>query len=79
MAEPEATAGKSGTGRFFFLSDEQEQNGEGWYYKAREGIFGPFETRDGAAEDLESLISSKPQRRREIYRKLGIILRNLDE
>ncbi|HYW92529.1 MAG TPA: hypothetical protein VFA95_08740 [Gammaproteobacteria bacterium] len=79
MSEPETTAKRSGKGRFFFSSDEQEQSGEGWYYKAREGVIGPFQTRDEAAEDLESLISANPQKRREIYRKLGIILGNLDE
>ncbi len=39
--------------------------GEGWYFEAREGMFGPHETRVMAREALTKLIARFPHKRPE--------------
>ena len=39
--------------------------GDGWYFEAREGMFGPHETRVMALEALTKLIARFPQKRPE--------------
>lgn len=39
--------------------------GEGWFFEAREGMFGPYETRVKAHEALSRLITRFPQKRPE--------------
>ncbi len=39
--------------------------GEGWYFEAREGLFGPHETRVMASEALTRLIARFPHTRPE--------------
>ena len=65
-------------GRFFF-SVQPKRKVEGWYYQAREGTFGPFETREEAEKNLEKLKAQNPVRRAEIFKHLGISIRNLHE
>ncbi len=39
--------------------------GEGWYFEAREGMFGPHETRAIARDALKKLIARFPRKRPE--------------
>ena len=38
----------------------------GWYYQAREGVFGPFASRESAQFDLAHRIAIHPMRREEM-------------
>ena len=51
------------TERFFHIL------GEGWFFEAREGMFGPYETRLIADKALSRLIARFPQKRPENLRK----------
>lgn len=64
--------------RFFFSAQPRRQV-EGWYYQAREGTFGPFPTREQAKQDLATLIAQNPVHRLEIFRHIGVSIRNLQE
>ena len=52
-------------GRFFQAYSSGAAGMPAWYYEAREGMFGPFESRAAAEQDLAGLIHSHPWRRRE--------------
>lgn len=49
--------------RFFQTHAEQARAAEAWYYRAREGIFGPFASREAAESDLANLIYRNPMKR----------------
>lgn len=64
--------------RFCFIR-EPRRDLEGWYYHAREGIFGPFKTKQHAEEDLERLKVVNPTTRRELFRRLGLHINHFNE
>jgi len=63
----------------FFFSAQPRRKVEGWYYQAREGTFGPFETREEAEEDLAKLKAHNPIHRREIFKHLGLSVKHLGD
>ncbi len=46
----------------------------GWYFRAREGLFGPYGTLIDARRQLTELIGSRPDRQIERFRRLGLDL-----
>lgn len=51
-----------GSDRFFFIGD-QAGLARGWYMETREGLRGPFDTREDAEAMLSLLISAHPRKR----------------
>ena len=51
------------TERFFHVL------GEGWFFEAREGMFGPYQTKAIAANSLSRLVERFPQKRPENLRR----------
>jgi hypothetical protein len=49
--------------RFFQEITDERRVASLWYYRAREGIFGPFESMAAAESDLADLIYKNPQKR----------------
>lgn len=46
--------------RFYEECDEQG-NVKGWFYRTREGVFGPFESQAAAEADFTKLLSNQQQ------------------
>lgn len=63
----------------FFVNKHGPYDPDAWYYRAREGTFGPFQTREDAERDLESLKERHPTRRRELFKRIAISIRNLKD
>lgn len=61
--------------RVYFVSNRDNQQGQGWFYRAREGTFGPFRSKEAADRDLKALISAKRPPPRERYRNLWLKLK----
>ena len=51
--------------RVFWVSDRDESI-TGWYFEAREGVFGPFPTPLKAKTDLALLIECNPMQRSDV-------------
>ncbi|HSO06699.1 MAG TPA: hypothetical protein VLW45_05645 [Pelomicrobium sp.] len=51
--------------RFFQRATEDTKDAAAWYYRAREGIFGPFASRAMAEVDLAELVYRSPDKRRQ--------------
>ncbi len=66
----------SDASRFFRLACGNRPR-TGWYYRAREGLFGPFESKSAAQHHLGEVIGSDLQRCIERYRRLGVDLSRL--
>lgn len=49
--------------RFFEQFEEENRFAQGWYYRAREGFFGPFASMEAAESDLARLIYTSPKKR----------------
>ena len=52
----------------FIREHAEERLGAAWYYRAREGMFGPFESRDAAEADLARLIYTNPKKREQFLK-----------
>jgi hypothetical protein len=48
--------------RVFWIAEKTESK-TGWYFEAREGVFGPFHSQLKAESDLALLIEGNPMRR----------------
>jgi hypothetical protein len=59
--------------RFFRLSGAGRGR-SGWYFRAREGIFGPYGSLVDARQELRDLIGTQPDRQIERLRRLGLDL-----
>lgn len=47
-----------------FFADHQDMLiGRAWYYRSREGVFGPFDSLEAAEGDLADLIFTNPDKR----------------
>lgn len=53
---------KQVSARFFYLAPPDAAQ-SGWYYRAREGLFGPFASRESAQFDLAHRIAIHPMQR----------------
>lgn len=62
-----------------FFSENQATRPAGWYYYAREGIFGPFQNREDARQDLAGRKKGNPRLLREIFKRLGLGVRDLKD
>jgi hypothetical protein len=67
---------RKATGDRVFYSRSEQPATTGWHYRAREGTFGPFPSREAAESDLKALIAKSRGAPRERYRKLWLKLKD---
>lgn len=60
---PSATRAGRKQARFYQRQAGDDRVAAQWYYRAREGVFGPFESRHAAEGDLAQLIFHHPNKR----------------
>jgi hypothetical protein len=58
----------------FFCRSGVGRGRSGWYFRAREGIFGPYGSLVDAHQELRDLIGTQPDRQIERLRRLGLDL-----
>lgn len=63
------------TGDRFFQLPSSDDEALYWHYNAREGTFGPFETRKEAEAHFRNLIGAPSTKGRDRYRQLALKLR----
>lgn len=64
-ASENKTATQAADERFFHRT-MPDPSRSGWYYQAREGVYGPFVTKESAQFDLARRIALRPERREEL-------------
>lgn len=63
------------SGDRFFQLPSSDDDALQWHYNAREGTFGPFDTREQAEAHFRALIGAPSTRGRDRYRQLALKLR----
>lgn len=57
--------------RFYNVAkSEQMRSPPGWYYRAREGVYGPFESRDVALQHFSTTVEPRPRGKGGLFKQL---------
>jgi len=63
MAEPKVDTQLAREYARFYEGYEAGRTTPAWYYRSREGVFGPFSSREAAEKDLADLLYRSPEKR----------------